>query len=642
MHPELDVKASRPPLLHDELVALSAPTQVWSRRDGSMGGAADGIFHGEWRWVRSLELLVDGRPVEHLTTAEETDSTVFRAVARQLDGDPSTSRVLVERTRGVEPGGLVERVTLVNGRDVEITALLELRLELELAPLAAVRGGRTDSVPIALRIDDGAAVATDGTRSLRCATTRGAIEVDGDRITASRSVVVRPGDWATLSIEVAIDDPLHVAPGLPTPELPALRPTGTAALDRWADRALADLDALSLDVGHGPFLAAAAPWRLTLLSRDALVAARLALPHGAAIAEGTLRTLATRQGVLHDPESGEQPGRIPHEVRQDSGAAVFHASIDATPLWIVLLHDTWVAGMPTETVRELRTALHAALRWLAVRTGDGFLADPDDDEVSAAVQAIACRAAVGAADLLDALGDDGEEWRAWAARLRSRFRDAFWSGDGSGRRPALALDRDGDRHDRLGAELGQLLGTRILDEYEEAIVARMLLDDTIASGFGLRSLAADDAWYWPLLEHGGAVHPHETGLAIEGLLRAGLGEQARVLAEQLLAGADACGGRLPAAFAGFGLEDVTGPVPLPGACSPHAASAASVVVAHRALEARAGRPRQRTDIADRHLAAVERPHLRDTGPIPLPVRKGAGGGMQPTQRPRLRLVEPEG
>ncbi|MGY3127495.1 hypothetical protein ACVWW9_000994 [Agrococcus sp. UYP33] len=642
MHPELDAKTGRPPLLHDELVALSAPTQVWSRRDGTMGGAADGIFHGDWRWVRSLELLVDGRPIEHLTTADDRDSTVFRAVARQLDGDSSTPRLLVERMRAVEPGGFVERVTIVNGRNVEVTALLELRLDLELAPLASVHAGRPEAVPIDLRLDDGAAVATDGTRTLRCASTKGAIEIDGHRVTASRSVVVRPGDWATLSIELAVDDAQLAEPGPPTASLPPLRATGVAALDRWAGRAVADLDDLSLDVGHGPFLAAAAPWQLTLLSREALVAARLALPQTAAIAEGTLRTLATRQGVLHDAETGEEPGRIPHEVRQDGSAPAFRASVDATPLWIVLLHETWLAGMPTETARELRTALHAALGWLAAHTGDGFLADPDDDEVSAAVQAIACRAAVGAADLLDALGDDGDEWRAWAARLRSRFRDAFWSGDGSARTPSLAIDHDGGQHDRLGAELGQLLGTRILDEYEESIVARMLLDDAIASGFGLRSLAADDRDYWPLLERGGAIHPHETGLAIEGLLRAGFRDEARALAEQLLAAADAFHGRLPAAFAGFGLEDVAMPVPLPGAGSPHAASAAAVVVVQRALEARAGRPKQRIDTGERHLAAVERVQRLDTGPVQLPLLRGTGSGDRSTQRPRLRLVDPEG
>lgn len=643
MHHELEARGARPPLLHDELVALSAPTQAWSHHDGTMRGAADGLFHGAWRWVRSLELLIDGRPVEHLATAAERGWTVFRGVARDLDGG-AASRVLVERMRGVEPGGLSERVTIVNGRDVEVTAVIELRLELELSPIDAVRDGRPEPVPIELRIDGGAAVATDGHRTLRCSSTRGAIDIDGHRVSASRSVVVQPGDWATLAIEIAIDDPSLAAHGPITASFPDLRTTGRAALDRWAARAVADLESLSLDVGHGPFAAAAAPWQLTLLARDALIAARLTLPLGAAIAEGTLRTLATRQGVLRDAATGEEPGRIPHELRAggDAPTAVFGASIDATPLWIVLLHDTWAAGMPTETARELRTALHAALAWLAERTGDGFLTDPRDEGASAAVQAVACRAAVGAADLLDALGDDGDEWRAWAARLRSRVREAFWVGEGASRLPSTALDRHGAPLEQVGAELGQLVGSRLLDDDEEAIVVRLLLDERIASGFGLRSLAADDACYWPMLGRGGAVHPHETGIAIEGLLRAGYREEARALAEQLLAAAEAFGGRLPAAFAGYGVEDVSAPVPLPGACSPHAASAASAVVAHRALDAR---PRSvHAEPAGRILAAVEPvvpgAHAAPMRPIARAARSGTGGSS-PRERAQLRLVEPE-
>lgn len=639
MQHELEAQGGRPPLLHEELVALSAPTQAWSHRDGTMRGHADGLFHGDWRWVRGFELLVDGRPVEHLATGEEHGWTVLRGVARGLDGDAAGPRVLVERTRGVEPGALTERVTVINGRDVEVTALIELRLDLELAPIATVRAGRPEPVPIELRLQDGAAVATDGRRTLRCSSSRGAIDIDGHRVTVSRSVVVQPGDWASLAIEVAIDDPQLAAHSPLTASFPEPRTTGRPALDRWAARAVADLEGLSLDVGHGPFPASAAPWQMTLVARDALIAARLTLPLGAAIAEGTLRTLATRQGVLHDAATGEEPGRIPHELRQDGDAptAVFRASIDATPLWIVLLHDTWAAGMPTETARELRTALHAALRWLAHRTGDGFLAEPDDDGVSAAVQAIACRAAVGAADLLDALGDDGDEWRAWAARLRTRFREAFWTCGGAGRRPATALDRHGAPLDRIGAELAELLGTRLLDEEDEATVVRLLIDDPISSGFGLRSLAADDACYWPMLDRGGAIHPHETGVAIEGLLRAGYEEEARTLAEQLLTAAESFGGRLPAAFAGYGIEDVAAPVPLPGACSPHAASAASAVVAHRALEMR---PRSaHVDRVERHLAVVEHEGPRE----PLRLVKAAfsgTGGSAPRERARLRLVEP--
>ncbi|MGM1029145.1 MAG: amylo-alpha-1,6-glucosidase [Actinomycetota bacterium] len=638
MHLALGATASRSPLLQEDIVALSAPTQAWSRRDGVMDGPTHGLFHGAWRWVRSIELRVDGQAVEHRSTTEEHGWTVFRSSAPALDGGDATDSVLVERMRGVEPGGLVERVTLVNNRDVEVTATVELIVELELAPIASVRDGAPKPVAIGLSLDAGAAVASDGVRTLRCASTRGTLDVTGHRVTASRTVVVQPGDWSTLAVEIEIDDPHLAARGPMTAALPALRTTGRAALDRWTARAAADLEDLSLDVGHGPFAAAAAPWQMTLLARDALIAARLTLPSGAAIAEGTLRTLATRQGVLLEPATGEEPGRIPDELSEDGpvATAVFGASVDATPLWIVLLHEAWLAGMSTEGVREARTALHAALRWLSTRTGDTFLADTDDGP-RAAVQAIAFRAAMGAADLLDALGDDGDRWRAWARQLRDRFREAFWIDSGAGRRPVTALDRDGAPDDRLGAELGELVGTGLLDADEEAVVIRILLDDRMASRFGLRALADDGAEESPELGVRDAVRPHQTGIAIEGMLRAGFRSEARVLAERLLAGAEAFEGRLPAAF---GVDDVEGgaPLPLRGMSSLHAASAASAMVAHRVLDV--------PPAPKRHLAAVERlepmtgPARTGTASMRLS-RSSSTGGSEQRPRVRLRLVEPE-
>ncbi|MCR8672105.1 amylo-alpha-1,6-glucosidase, partial [Agrococcus sp. HG114] len=165
-----------------------------------------------------------------------------------------------------------------------------------------------------------------------------------------------------------------------------------------------------------------------MAAAEALTAARLLLPLGTALAEGTLRTLAAHQGLRHDPATGEEPGRMPEELPAhrpvdrppELEPTSYHGAIAPTPLWIVLLHDAWRAGLPLEAVRELRTGLHAALGWLHERVGEGFLLDearsalddqgsshpggaPTDAPVaSARLQALACRAGLGAAALLDA------------------------------------------------------------------------------------------------------------------------------------------------------------------------------------------------------------------------------------------------
>ena len=43
---------------------------------------------------------------------------------------------------------------------------------------------------------------------------------------------------------------------------------------------------------------------------------------------------------------------------------VYFGTVDATALWICLLHDAWRWGLPDDEVRALLPALRAATTWL--------------------------------------------------------------------------------------------------------------------------------------------------------------------------------------------------------------------------------------------------------------------------------------
>jgi glycogen debranching enzyme len=131
-------------------------------------------------------------------------------------------------------------------------------------------------------------------------------------------------------------------------------PTGSPALDAWTRVALGDLEALELALPDAPddvFLAAGAPWFFTLFGRDSIWAARMLLPLDVRLAAGTLKVLARLQGTTTEPSTGERPGGILHELRRDTnplsdGTTLpprYYGTIDATPLWILLLHDAWRA-----------------------------------------------------------------------------------------------------------------------------------------------------------------------------------------------------------------------------------------------------------------------------------------------------------
>lgn len=627
MRAELVGSGIHMPLLHRELAALAAPTQIWSAQDGTMQGGAHGVFHGDWRYLSGLELLVDRLPVASIATSEDPDWIIFRAVPL----DPATGRprprVTIERMREVTAGATTERVTLINGGSDPVDALVELSCDVEFAPVSSVQAGTPDPVAISFQMEGDEVLATDGTRTLRARSHGGHVRLEGSRIVVSQQVHVTHGDWVGITLELELVDPslvLHGTHGLGLTEEGFH--SGRPALDRWATRAVADLENLLLDAGLGAFPAAGAPWHMTMVARDALITARLLLPLSGRLAEGTLRTLAARQGVQLDPITGEQPGRILHTMQQGAtdplrpgveAPPVYTGSIDATPLWIVLLHDAWEAGLPLETVRELRTALHGALAWMRSATGDGFLTAADErgmgvagkgwsddaagmrfstDEVGVAtaqVQGLACRAAIGAARLLDALGDDGAPLRHWAEQLRARFRAQFWVERDGTRFPAMALDAQGRPFETLVSDIGQLIGTTLLDRGEEKTIARLLLDERLSSGFGLRTMSTDADRYWPLAHYCGAIWPHDTAIAIEGLLRSGFDDEARNLAGQLERAAAAFDGRMPEVYAGYGTEDTDVPIPHPAACSPHAWASASVVPVRSALLARPARDRPR-------------------------------------------------
>ena len=261
---------------------------------------------------------------------------------------------------------------------------------------------------------------------------------------------------------------------------------------------------MSADFAPGDtFLAAGAPWFFTLFGRDSLWAARMLLPLGTDLAAGTLRVLAARQGTVTDVDSAEQPGKILHEVRAkplslgEEGRVlppVYYGTVDATPLWVCLLHDAWRWGMPADQVEALLPAMERALAWMTDHgdaDGDGFLEYVDEgghglanqgwkdsgDSVQwrdgtlatgpialCEVQAYAHEAALGGAALLEAFGRPGaDRWRAWAAELATRFRAAFWVQDATGRYPAIALDADKRAVDTVTSNIGHLLGTGLLD-----------------------------------------------------------------------------------------------------------------------------------------------------------------------------------
>jgi glycogen debranching enzyme len=289
---------------------------------------------------------------------------------------------------------------------------------------------------------------------------------------------------------------------------------------------------------------------------------------------------------------------------------LYYGTVDATALWVCLLVDAWRAGMPSDEVAALVPNLRAALGWIASAAGEeGFLSYIDHTGKGLAnqgwkdtgdavqwrdgrlaegpitlceVQGYAHEAAAGAADLLEAFGEEGAaEWRSWAARLRERFNERFWVTTVEGTYPAIALDRDGRAVDTLTSNIGHLLGTGIVEPEAEARIAELLVGPTMNSGFGVRTLSTEASGYQPLSYHGGAVWAHDSAIVAHGMARIGRYEEAAAVVDGLVNAAEGFGYRMPELHSGHPRAARDRPVPYPRACRPQAWSAAAAITSLR-------------------------------------------------------------
>jgi glycogen debranching enzyme len=614
-------------LLHDLVTCLAAPCIVLSGRDGQIRpDGAQGAFVADVRVLTQAQVGVDGSAVDPVSYSPRgPGGAEFVSVLRGLGQASPDPTVWLRRRRVATVGGLLEELTIVNRSRRDVNTTLSLRLATDLAEIERVKAGLSSSPVEPVRTPEGLRYRTDRIQvdmvfpGAELHLAEAAALAQWDVVLAARSEV-------TISWSLAVRDtgavviPASSVTGVPTVRIAA----DDRRLAPFVEQSVADLLALRMSLRsrpHDDFFAAGSPWYLTLFGRDSIWAARMSLPLGTELAAGTLRALASLQGTRVDPVTDEEPGKILHELRR-SGSTLAHTSlppvyygtVDATPLWVCLLADAWRWGMPVDEVRALLPAMERALAWMVDHgdaDGDGFLDYHDDvgrglanqgwkdsdDSVRfadgtiavgpvalAEVQGYAYEAARAGADLLDAFGRPGaERWRRYAKDLADRFRATFWVADALGPFPALALDRDKRPVDAPASNMGHLLATGMLSPAEAMAVGERLVHPSMSSGFGLRTMSSMAGGYSPLSYHCGSVWPHDTAIAVHGLIKAGLVEHAVHLAMGLLAAGTAFEGRLPELFGGFAADDLPVPVPYPASCRPQAWAAASAVVMVQAL-----------------------------------------------------------
>ena len=637
------VLAGSPTALGDptSLVTLvDGQTFCLSSRSGDFdSNPAHGVYFADMRVLTRAHLRIGGMAIEPLAVQQDVAETATFVGRCALTGI-SEGNLLVVRRRHV---GNVwhEQIEVRNFSPGRLSTVVELEVTADFADVFAIKEGRD-----ALEGEHSVEVQESGmafrwrlgdiNRRAELAVTGPTPQITnkGFRWTAD---IEEGATWSVgLDLSVAVGKRWisrrhHHHPDTPGVRTrneewmaarPRLRTTDGRLAESYA-RAIEDLAALRLhdpEEIRRPVLAAGAPWYMALFGRDALISAYMALPIDRQLLLGVLEALAELQGENVDPATEEQPGRIVHETRflgaeriNLTGHSAYFGSIDATPLFVMMLGELCRWGIDDADLHRLLPHADRALEWMeryGDRDGDGFLeylrssdrglvnqgwkdsGDAirySDGRVAVAplalceVQGYAYAAWRARATIADRLGEYAVRDRcdARAADLKERFNREFWLPERGWY--AVALGPDKEPVDSLTSNIGHCLWAGIIDDDRAEEVAKALLSPAMWTGWGVRTLAADERGFDPMSYHCGSVWPHDNALCAAGLARYGFMEASMSVINGLLDASEAWNGRLPEFFCGLDRDDVATPIPMPTSCSPQAWSSAAPLLLLRLL-----------------------------------------------------------
>jgi glycogen debranching enzyme len=413
--------------------------------------------------------------------------------------------------------------------------------------------------------------------------------------------------------------------------------SSNSIFDQMMGNCKGDFHALQIPEGQEHVIAAGIPWFATMFGRDSVIAAFQSLLLSPQLAAETLRVLARFQGAENMEWRDEEPGKILHEFREGEMTRAgempfgpYYGSADSTPLWLVLLSETFNWTADEQLVKDLLPHAYRALEWIdryGDLDGDGFveyarrssrgLANQGwkdswdailhrDGELAKApialaeVQGYVYEAKYRMASLLRAFGDapTADKLKKDAAEMAKRFEKAFWM-PGRGFY-ALALDGDKRQVQVISSNPGHLLFTRMLAQDRARAVCERFMRPDMFSGWGWRTLSQEERVFNPLSYHRGSVWPHDNSIVAYGMALYEFREPVNRIFQALFEAAlNFRDYRLPELFCGIQRGESDEPVQYPVSCSPQAwASGAVFLLLTSVLGVRPSAPRKELNIVN--------------------------------------------
>ena len=626
------------------LTILEGSTFCVSDERGDIAEPVMGLFAEDTRFLSRWVLTINGaRPLVLSSDKVEYFSAAF-FLRNPVVGDLGPDEISIARDRFVGDG-MQEHIVVQNHAPRPVEFELALEMGADFADIFAVKGydfalGDPEHAPPLPELVHPAyepehnqlILADDSARLTQVILSRGG-QVEGG--TVRFPLALGPRESWRLRVDVILapdgarttpsqaeqtfgDELARVRESLSAWHLrvPQLRATWEQLAHCFA-QSVADLASLRMHEDpriHGQLPAAGMPWFMTVFGRDTIITCLQTLLFGPELAQNALRSLADLQALEDDPEIDAEPGKIVHEVRHGKGAEAwfprYYGTVDATPLYLVLLSEVWRWTGEAALVEQLREPALRALAWIDDHgdlDGDGFVEykrrserglvnqswkDSGNSQLfqdgrmaeppiaPCEVQGYVYDAKLRMAELARAVWGErelGERLEAEAEELRRRFDDAFWCEERGGYY-ALALDADKNRVDARTSNMGHLLWSGIVPPERVDAVVDQLMGEELWSGWGVRTMASDATGFNPLSYHNGTVWPHDNSLIAWGLARSGRWAEAHRITRRMMTAAGHFRWQLPEVFAGFSRVETPFPIAYPTAARPQAWAAGTPVL----------------------------------------------------------------
>lgn len=360
--------------------------------------------------------------------------------------------------------------------------------------------------------------------------------------------------------------------------------------------------------------AAGVPWFVTVFGRDSLIVSLQNMAVYYPFAHGALQKLGELQALSDDEWRDAEPGKILHEIRFGELAhfhkiphTPYYGTADATILYLLVLAEAYAWEGKKELIERYLPVAERCLRWIDQRgdfDGDGFQEyksrsrdgyenvgwkDSGDAVVYAdgtqvlqpkglcELQGYVYAAKLRMADLYEALGNHARagELRGQAMTLKQRFNEVFWMPE----EKFLAYGLDGNKQliRAIASNPGHCLWSGIVDDDKSEAVVRRLLAPDMFSGWGIRTLSADNPAFNPFSYQLGSVWPHDNSIIAAGMKRYGHWKEANTVARAIFDAARYfLSYRLPELYAGLHRRPGSFPVQYLGANIPQAWAAGSI------------------------------------------------------------------